>query len=397
MPEGRGRRDPEDHPYRGLLSCVIGRATVRSEFPGGERQEVAVSVNYVARPWENKLFRRCRRAWNFAARERQDFEPIQPAQVFDFGEAIHDALDVYYFPGMWDWNRAIVRPLTIAGFEKSMRRQRGAYTQTGELSAEQLRDWEQHLELGTGILESYFDWARDVDRFTPIQVASQFDIAVPDPADPDSGLVTPAGRPLQYRVRIDLVVIDDHELYWLVEHRVVTGPQWPELDQLRLDEQALTRSWAWQLGFLARIEGTIHNELRVAAPGAGRTEVDVRAVPGAGGITTQRSTESFRRTQIPRTELEIERHGIAVALELQDMTDPSLRIYPNPSWENCSSCLYRSPCLAMTQGVDERPILDVSYRKRVSGDFELGRLGSVWGFVPEVHRVAEYRAPGAEQ
>jgi hypothetical protein len=370
--------------------------TVRSDFGCG-RQEVAVSVNYVARPWENRLFRQCRRAWDLGARERQDYERIEPAQVFDLGEAIHDALDVYYFPGMWDWNRVIVRPLAVAGFEKSMRRQRDAYTQTRELSADQVQDWEEHLELGTGMLQRYFEWASDVDRFTPIQVASQFDIALPDPADPDSGLITADGRPLQFRVRIDLVVIDDHELYWLVEHRIVTGPQWPELDQLRLDEQALTRSWAWQLGFLADLEGTIHNEMRAAVPAAGKPKVHVRAVPGAGGITTQRASESFRRTHIPRAELEIARHGVAVALEIQDMTDPALRMYPNPSWDNCSTCAYRAPCLAITQGIDERPILDASYRKRVSGDFELGRLGSVWGFVPEIHRVAEYRAPGAGQ
>jgi hypothetical protein len=359
---------------------------------------VAVSVNYVARPWESRLFRQCRRAWDLGARERQDYERIEPAQVFDLGEAIHDALDVYYFPGMWDWNRAIVRPLAVAGFEKSMRRQRAAYTQIRELSADQVQDWEQHLELGTGILRRYFEWADDVDRFTPIQVASQFDIALPDPANPSSGLITPDGRPLQFRVRIDLVVIDDHELYWLVEHRIVTGAQWPELDQLRLDEQALTRSWAWQLHFLAELEGTIHNELRAAVPAAaGKPKVNVRAVPGPAGITTQRATESFRRTHIPRAELEITRHGTAIALEIQDMTDPALRMYPNPSWENCSTCAYRSPCVAITQGIDERPTLDASYRKRVSGDFELGRLGSVWGFVPETHRVAEYRAPGAGQ
>jgi hypothetical protein len=358
---------------------------------------VAVNVNYVARPWESTLFRRCRRAWDLGARERQDYEPIEPAQVFDFGEAIHDALDVYYFPGMWDWNRAIVRPLAVKGFEKSMRRQRDAYAQTRDLSAEQVQRWEQHLELGIGILERYFHWALDVDRFTPIQVAPQFDITLPDPADPDRGLITPDGRSLQYRVRLDLVVIDDHELYWLVEHRIVTDSQWPDLDQLRLDEQALTRSWAWQLGFLAKLEGTIHNELRAVSPGAGQPGVQVRALPGVGGITTQRSTESFRRTQMPRAELEIERHGTAVALEMQDMTDQAVRIYPNPSWEHCSSCAYRPPCLAMTQGIDERPTLQESYRKRVGEDFELGRLGSVWGFVPEVHRVAEYRAPGTKQ
>jgi hypothetical protein len=314
--------------------------------------------------------------------------------VFDFEEAFHDALDVYYFPGMWDWKRAIVRPLAVAGFEKSMRRQRAVYERSRELTAEQLREWEEHLELGTGVLARYFEWALEVDRFTPLQVAAQFDIAVPDPACPESGLVTADGRSLQYRVRINMVVIDEHELYWLVEHRVVIGAQWPILDRLLLDEQALTRGWAWQLHFLAKLEGTIHNELRAAVPGAAQpAEIDIQARPGAAGIITQRGTESFRRTHIPRTELEIERRGTIVALQLQDMIDPALRLYPNPAWEHCAGCVYRQPCLAMTQGLDEQPILEASYRKRVGEDFEPGRLGSVWGFVPEIHRVAEYRGP----
>jgi hypothetical protein len=51
----------------------------------------------------------------------------------------------------------------------------------------------------------------------------------------------------------------------------------------------------------------------------------------------------------------------------------------------------------MIQGTDENEILETSYRKRVSEDFELGRLGSVWGFVPDIYRVGEHRAPGARQ
>ena len=355
-------------------------------------------VNYLTRPRENRLFRQCRRAWDLAAGERQHYEPVEQAQVFDFGEAMHDALDVYYFPGMWEWNRTIVRPLAVAGFEKSMRRQRAAYAQTRDLSVDQVHDFDQHLELGARVLERYFEWALEVDRFTPIQVAAQFDINVPDPDHPDSGLLTPDRRPIQYRVKIDLAVIDDHELYWLVEHRIITDSAWPGLDQLRLDEQALTRSWAWQLHFLAQLEGTIYNELRATLPDPARTsEVALGAVPGPGGIITQRSTESFRRTHLPRTELEIERRGVAVARETQEMTDPSLRIYPTPSWEHCSVCAYRSPCVAINQGLDEQPILQASYRQRVGEDFEPGRLGSVWGFVPEVHRVAEHRPPSQRQ
>lgn len=357
-----------------------------------------MSAHHVTRPWESLLFKRCRRAWDLGSRERQDYEPIEPNQVFDFGEAVHDALDVYYFPGMWEWNRAIVRPLAVTGFEKSMRRQRAAYEQFREPTAEQVQDWEEHLALGSALLERYFGWAAQTDRFTPVQVATQFDVTVPDPESPGSGLITQDGRGVQFRARIDTVVIDDHELYWLVEHRIVAGPEWSPLDQLILDGECLTRAWAWQEGFLAKLEGTVHNELRMTLPaGAGTDqpgEIGLRAVPGAGGVITQRSSGAFRRTHIPRTALEIERHGTAVAFEIQDSIDPGVRIYPNPTAENCAHCGYRAPCLAINQGVDARPILEGSYRHRVAEDFQPGRLGSVWGFVPETHRIDEYRRRG---
>lgn len=354
-----------------------------------------MGVNYVVRPHESKLFRQCRRAWDLGARERHDLEPIVPARTFDFGEAIHDALDVYYFPGMWDWDRAIVRPLAVAGFEKSMRRQRDAYAQARELADEQVGDWERHLVLGADFLARYFELAPEIDRFTPIQVAVQFDVTVPDPADTDTGLVAPDGRGIHCRVKIDLAVVDEHQLYWLVEHRIVTDPVWPDLDRLRLDDLALTRSWAWQLGFLARVEGTIHNELRAMSPDAAQSsDVAVTTAPVPGGVITSRTSGLLRRTQIPRRQIEIEQRGVGIAHEITEMTDPALRVYPNPSWDHCSTCSFRSPCVAITQGIDAQPILEASYRRRVAGDFEPGRLGSVWGFVPEIHRVAEHKPPG---
>ncbi|MGH8883835.1 MAG: hypothetical protein ACRDYX_01410 [Egibacteraceae bacterium] len=355
-------------------------------------------MDHLIRPWERTLFKHCRRAWDFGARERQNYEPVKPTRVFDFDEAIHDALDVYYFPGMWDWGRAIVRPLAVEGFLKSMRRQRAAYAQHCDLSPIQEREWDEHVGLGREMLERYFLWAQEADRFAPVQVAAQFDVAIPDPRNPDDGLVTPDGRGIRYRVRIDLVVMDEHELYWLVEHRVVSSP-WDDLDQLLIDEQSLSRSWSWELGFLAKIEGTIHNELRKDVPSGHTAPADamnVQVLQGPSGLIKQQDNGLFRRTQIPRSEIEFEQHRVHTALEVLDMTDPQLLIYPNPTRENCSSCLYRQPCMAMSYGSDERPILEASYQKRTSEDFELGRLGSVWGFVPPIVRVAEWNAPGGE-
>ncbi|CAN5154444.1 hypothetical protein BH18ACT9_BH18ACT9_22700 [soil metagenome] len=347
---------------------------------------------HVTRPWENRLFRECRRAWDLSARERQDLEPVVPATVFDFDEAMHDALDIYYFPGMWDWNRAIVRPLAVRAFGRAMRRQREAYGAHRELTDAEQQKWQRHLDEGTALLERYFGWAAEVDDLTSVQVAALFDITVPDPTRPEDGLCTADGQGIWYRVRIDLVVTDAHERCWLVEHRIV--PEFSDLDVLLLDEQSLTRAWAWEVGFLGRIEGTIYNELRTgpAAEDAGNLEpVEVRALEGPSGLIKQEHRGGFRRTHIPRSPGELARRGLDVGGEILEMTRPRLRLYPSPSASRCPDCAYRAPCMTMNQDEDVAPILQASFRRRTAEDFEPGRLGSVWGFVPEVYRIDEHR------
>ena len=77
-------------------------------------------------PADRGAFKRCRRQWDFGARERQNYEPARPAAVPDLDLAVRDALAVYYFPGMWDWQRSVVLPLVLQGFARSMGRQPGA-------------------------------------------------------------------------------------------------------------------------------------------------------------------------------------------------------------------------------------------------------------------------------
>jgi len=84
-------------------------------------------------PADRGAFKRCRRQWDLGARERQNWEPARPAAVPDLDLAVRDALAVYYFPGMWDWQRSVVLPLVLQGFARSMGCQPGAGA--GELAA----------------------------------------------------------------------------------------------------------------------------------------------------------------------------------------------------------------------------------------------------------------------
>ena len=340
-------------------------------------------TKWILRPWERELFTGCRRAWDFAARERQSWEPSTPRLVFDMAQAVRDAMAVYYFPGMWSWARGIVRPIATEGFVKSMARQRDAYESAHGLTPEQENDYDQCLADGKVLLEAYYDWAPEQDeKLTPLSVEALFDVPLPDPDHPGRGLLTAAGQGVDYRVRTDAAMVDNAGRIWVMDHRLVTGA-WTAVDFLVLDEQLLNRTWAWEQHFLAQARGTIHNELRLEGPLPGDPD------PSERKRIRQEATPRFRRTTIRRRRSEIDPVGDRVAALALQMTRPDIPCYPTPSARQCPSCDFRPPCLTLQRGEDPDEVLALHYRKRTTPDFEPGRLGSVWGFVP--HRSDEQR------
>jgi hypothetical protein len=353
------------------------------------------------------MFKRCRRAWDLGSRSRQNYELAQPVRAFDFDQAIHDALALYYFPGMWGWNREIVVPMVLDGFFKSMDKQRAACLNARGLSDEEETTWSADLELGRAMLEHYFVWAPTVDRFEPIRVASDFEVNIPDPCRPGSDLITPGTMPhlpIRYRGRCDVLALDGYDAYWIIDHRIARET-WAELDQLLLDEQGVAACWALQnFDPGMKIAGVIYNELRKAVPNepcaatiptrSVLTKPDVvqkllprlqprglyrQAVREPEHRVEQRGNAFFRRTAIARSQKELENACRQIALEALEIADPDSPLYANPVWESCSACAYRRPCMAMNESADAEEILGSSYRKRTDDEFEPGRLGgSTW-------------------
>ena len=355
-------------------------------------------------PADRGAFKRCRRQWDFGARERQNYEPARPAAVPDLDLAVRDALAVYYFPGMWDWQRSVVLPLVLQGLARSLGRQPGAGE--GELAA------------GEGLLRRYFDWAPGVDRFSPIQVECAFEVNLPDPAGGDRELVLADGRPIRYQGRADLLAGDEHDHYWIVAHRVVDrfGPA----DELLLDEELVAACWAMERLYPGmRVAGTVHNELpptgelagrnwtnrrAKAAPrragggaatsgafpstrpavAAGRSPTPAAAPPGPARPTpaavASQGDGEFRRTRVRRDRAELEAMGARLAAEALEMVDPGLSLHPSPAPEHCGTCQFVGPCLAMERGGDVRAVLEAGFRGPGPGAGEPGRLGAAtWG------------------
>lgn len=328
---------------------------------------------------DRQAFKRCRRAWDFGSRLRQNLEPADRGAAPDLARALVDALAVWYFPGMWEWDRAIVRPLALEGYHRAV-----AGWPPGS---------EQVAAAGDALLGRYFEWAQTVDHFTPVRVETEFQVSVPDPADPVRDLVGADGSAVHFAGRVELLVVDELDLYWLVVHRI--GGGWADLDELLLDERGASFCWAWERAFLGmNVAGTIYNELRTdvdvdrlppvppmgttaPAPVTGHRRMYVRADHPADPEILREGDDVFRRTRIRRGPVEMERVRHKLALEARDMTSTGLALYPSPTWDVCAPCHFRSPCLALDTGDDPGGLVAAHYRPRPPRAPAEGRLGAV--------------------
>jgi hypothetical protein len=361
---------------------------------------------------DRDAFRRCRRQWDLQARMRRGLEPTAGPAGPDLGAALHAALAVYYFPGMWDWDPAITIPLVRQGFDRDLARQRERGAATSPAGA-----WPRTAAAGHDLLDRYFGWAPAVDRFAPVRIDADYEAQVPDPARTGAGLTGPDGQPVRFRGRIDMLAVDEHDAYWLVRHHVVSG-DWPAVEELAVSEPALADAWAWQQFYPGlSVTGTIHNELRPPADPGGqpaarkirrpfrrrsfRAERSVRQhEPSGGGRSIpqhrrlyavarepavareieQVAHDEFRRTWVRHSQAAIAAAGDRLAADTAAMLAAPDPAPPNPADANCRPCAFLSPCLAMRAGRDSEFLLRSGYRPRPPDAIEEGRLGGgAWG------------------
>src|SRR6185312_13011252 len=116
-------------------------------------------------------------------------------------------------------------------------------------------------------------------------IDTDFEVNIPDPARPGASLLTSSGdQEVRYCGRVDLLVIDSDDAYWVVQHT------------LQLDEQTIAWAWAWPQFYLGmQISGTVYNEIRADAgelgvpappPPAGRTQVRHRRMYARSGTVS---------------------------------------------------------------------------------------------------------------
>jgi hypothetical protein len=308
--------------------------------------------------------------WDFTSKIRQNWEPIQRYLAFDFGTAIHAALEEYYDPITWG-NRDLMEAYATNGFISSFA-ELSAKVKVGDIVME--LEFREAATLGLRMLEYYFWWAPQHDNFRPVMREIEFDVEIP-------------GMPgVHYQGRIDLLieVFDDEGNslgYYIVDHK--TAKQMGDTLWLALDDQCSSYAWALQKMLGIQIRGVMYNQLKKKPPSPPKKLVSgaysrnktqdtdfityLRTLEAAGInprhyrefllFLKQNPKEYIRRTKIPYTQRTLEIVEQRIQKEAKEMLNPDVTIYPTPSFMNCPGCRFFAPCLQLQEGYE--PSMDM--------------------------------------
>lgn len=371
---------------------------------------------------ERRSFRGCRRRWDWIFRE--SYYPVITAKPLEFGTAFHLAMETYYNPDTWNWDREIVAAYAIKAFtEKCMAQKQKALNATNQvaLDPDVEADYAERVLLGQGMLKYYFEQvAPTLDKgWHPVKVEIEFMVPIPHPETGD-GMWCKCdvcwnkwfdkfsgepdfqdnrrgwfGLPVVYAGRLDMLAEDDAGDYWIFDWKTARNVSKDD-EFLYLDDQVGSYPWAlWKLGI--KVRGFIYHEQRKGFPQppkknkqrrlgclfsvAKNQDVDYETYLAAiqaedaqayeQGYYDEMLTwlqeagvEYYKRHQIHKSQdelLEIEQN---IGWEALDMIDPNIRIYPSPGRFGCTYCAFRQPCLEKNARGDYQYALDTLFERR---------------------------------
>jgi hypothetical protein len=381
-------------------------------------------------------FKRCRRRWHWSSPMRENLVPrADLGGVYLplwFGSGVHWALAQHYDPMLrrdpvetfktwWElqWHGGVCSEewLTTsydrkprAVIDETHTELEGMYHVQGLkdiIGDIQQEEFEEHRDLGIGMLTFYKEYIREHDRFTVIAAEHTFSVPIlnPETGEPLVWVDHRDGQEKAVHLRgTQDAIIQDNESgrFGILEHKtaaVVNEDYFVKLDK---DEQCSTYMYAGQREAeehglpYEQIDFVLYNALRKAYP---KPPTELKN----GLFSINRTTES---TTFRMLEEFIEDHGIAMMVEMDPklsayvdyvkdsgdkqfiqrdlvrrnqheiqsvetrlywevldmLNDP--RLYPNPTGDwMCLRCPFRAPCIAVDDGSNWQMMIEENYEK----------------------------------
>jgi len=335
----------------------------------------------IIRTSDRILFKRCRRRWAWQSHLRKNLGPKHRASPLWLGSGIHFALE--------DFHSTKLFPTAAAAFQGYVK---ASITQIRKKGVERLpEDLDELIILGTEMMEYYELWLTNRDPLQTYihngepQVEVNFKIKVPwEPG-------TYGLDEVYYSGQIDRVIIDESGMLWLVEYKTAKAIQ---TSHYQTDPQVASYCWAASCIYDKPIAGVIYQQHRKTLPKDPRIlqsgtvstaqnqitshrayrqallnvyrdirlapEANIRYLDELADAEQPRFDPFIRRDYIFRNQHQIEAEGAKIMMEIMDMLNPDLNLYPNPTRGCAFECPYISACVSLDDGSDFEYELDLT-------------------------------------
>lgn len=350
----------------------------------------------IIRTSDRITFKQCRRKWGWNSHLKKNLAPKYLAAPLWFGSGIHYALEDYHGHNVFESPAQAFRAYCIA---------------TSKQFARQLpEDAQEHYDLGIKMMDYYVThWMRfrkvpktywasnpETGELEP-QVEVNFEIEIPLDANPHlKRLCEYHGADcILYRGTIDRVGIDEEGYLWVIEYKTAKRA---ERYHFQTDPQITTYCWAASHIYDKPVAGVEYQQFVKNAPEAprilssGKISVASNLVTSyplyydalerfygsadnapkeyhnklaeIGKAEDEWGDRFIRRDRVRRNTHTCNAEALKILLEVEDMLNPNLPLYPNPTRTCPYMCSFLAPCVTMDDGGDWEYELSLEFDER---------------------------------
>lgn len=337
----------------------------------------------VIRTSDRSNFRRCRRRWNWQSHLRHNLTPIESASPLWFGSGIHYALEDFHGHRLYQYPRDALKAYVKATHRMSKAKARPQLIPY---------DFLELTALGINMLDYYSEqWLIARDPLTTYihdgkpQVEVHAVVRVPFSNEAYDNVL--------YAVTLDRIVIDEDQNLWIVDYKTAKQIQ---THFFQTDPQISAYCWVAQQLYTKPIAGFIYQQHRKSPANLPTPLANGRlSTSRQQSITSHRlyrqsliklygevlrapkenvdflnwlaeqETDTqdrfIRRDRIYRNKHQAEAEGTKLLLELEEMLNPNLPLYPSPTRDCGHLCAFQTACVSLDDGSDWQAELEYGF------------------------------------
>lgn len=346
----------------------------------------------IVRTSDRISFRRCRRRWGWGSHLRGNRGTMETPAPLWMGVGFHFALEDFHGHKDWPSAKDAFVAFATATYRKARNTLPSNYDELTDLSCGMLEYYERIWLPARDSLKTFVYEGRP-------QVEVNFRVEIP----------WSKGKygfdRVIYSGTIDRVIIDDLGRLWLVDYKTAKS-----IFTLHFGNDPQISAYCWagsQLYPGFHLAGFIYQQHRKALPilndlylSNGKITTsrltkttrgfykhalknlygDWQKAPQANvdhlnWLASQEDTDKdlfVRRDRVYRNAHQNQSEGVKLLLELEEMLNPDLPLYPSPTRDCIYLCPFSGPCVAMDDGSDWEYELDALTTQR-EGDYDLWR------------------------